>query len=114
MKIKSHTASWRFWPFHSFPASAHPGQIQSPGKPMGDFRELKRLMLSTFFRHFIRSRWRPSGRVNMESYHKPLEFAIERPLSISTITQGVWTQLEGHRVWRAHVISPGQFHWINL
>ncbi len=41
-----------------------------------------------------------------ESISKPLQFAIERPLLISPLTQGVWTEQEGFRVWRAHVISP--------
>lgn len=47
--------------------------------------------------------------LNSESSYKTLEFAINRALSISPATHGVWTKVEGHRVWRVHLITPGAF-----
>ncbi|MCP4313493.1 MAG: trypsin-like peptidase domain-containing protein [Bacteroidetes bacterium] len=83
------------------------GQIQSPGKPVGNFSQLKGADVIYLLPPLHPLEVDACTQDNLESFSKPLQFAIERPLSISPLTQGVWTAEEGCRIWRAHVISPG-------
>ncbi len=83
------------------------GQLSSPGKPMGDFRSLRASDAIYLLPPLHPLQVEACLQETREGIHKPLQFAIERFISISPGTQGVWTQQEGHRIWRAHIISPG-------
>lgn len=82
-------------------------QVQSQGKIMGDFRSLKAADVIYLLPPLHPLRVEACMQENAGSYNKPLEFAIERPVSISPATQGIWTQMDEYRVWRAHVITSG-------
>ncbi len=83
------------------------GQLQSPGKIMGDFRTLNAADVIYMLPPLHPLQKEALAQESSEYYFKALKFAIERPISISPASQGVWTQMENYRVWRAHVISPG-------
>ena len=83
------------------------GQLQSPGKIMGDFRTLNAADVIYMLPPLHPLQKEALEQESSEYYFKALKFAIERPISISPLSQGVWTQMESYRVWRAHIISPG-------
>jgi len=84
-------------------------QIQSPGQPIGDFRSLEAsdaiYLLPPLHPLEVEACMTDRG----EDLYKPMQFAIDRPLSISPLSQGVWTRQDGFHIWRAHIISPGAF-----
>jgi len=83
------------------------GQLQSPGKIMGDFRTLNAADVIYMLPPLHPLQKEALAQESPEHYFKVLDFAIERPISITPASQGVWTQMESHRIWRAHIISPG-------
>lgn len=83
------------------------GQLESPGRPIGSYRTLQAADAIYMLPPLHPLQKEAMMQENTESYAKPGVFAMERALSISTTGQGVWTREEGHRVWRAHIISPG-------
>ncbi len=83
------------------------GQVQSPGKIMGDFRNLKAAELIYLLPPLHPLQVEACLQENTEHYNKPLVFAIERPVSIAPATQGLWTQTDEYRIWRAHIITTG-------
>ncbi len=82
-------------------------QLESPGSPLGDYRSINGADAIYLLPPLHPLQKEALMQENELSYAKPIVFAIERPITISTSTQGVWTREEDHRVWRAHVISPG-------
>lgn len=83
------------------------GQLQSAGAILGDFRALSAADMIYMLPPLHPLLKESSLQESREYYHKALTFAHERPVSISSDQQGVWSQEEGFRVWRAHIISPG-------
>lgn len=81
-------------------------QIEFPGKPIGDYSQSKGADMVYLLPPLHPLEVEACMQDEQESFSKPLQFAIERPVSITPTTQGVWTIQDGYRVWRAHVISP--------
>jgi len=85
------------------------GQLSSPGEPVGDFRLSKAAdmiyLLPPLHPLEVEARMEELP----ESYYKSRHFALKRPVSLSPLSQGVWSEEAGLRVWRAHIISPGAF-----
>ena len=92
-----------------FFAIAARGQIQSPGKPIGDFRALKASDAIYMLPPLHPLQVEALTQAKAEDLSKPMPFAIDRPLSISPLAQGVWSHQDGVHVWRAHIISPGAY-----
>ena len=82
-------------------------QLQSPGKPVGDFRNLPASDVIYLLPPLHPLQKEASMQETAVHFHKALKYAVERTISISARKQGVWSREEGQRVWRAHVISPG-------
>ncbi|MEN8227211.1 MAG: trypsin-like peptidase domain-containing protein [Bacteroidota bacterium] len=81
-------------------------QRQFPGKPMGETRQLKAADVM-----YVLPPVDPleieSGKLrNQGSHKKPLQFALERPVSFSPESHGSWVTQAQHRVWRIHIVSP--------
>ena len=84
-------------------------QLEYPGSPTGDLRGMKAAevmyVLPPLDPLYIESLI-STGR---ESTRKSLQFAIERPVQLSPRSNGGWTELDGTRIWRVHIISPGAY-----
>lgn len=82
------------------------GQLSSPGKPVGDFSAMKGADAIYLLPPLHPLEVDACMQDTPESFSKAIQFAIERVLSISPLTQGVWSRHDGLRIWRAHIISP--------
>lgn len=82
-------------------------QLQSDGKCLGDFRTLSAADMIYMLPPLHPLLKEASLHEPDAFYQKALSFAYERPISIASDQQGVWSGEDGFRIWRAHVISPG-------
>ena len=75
------------------------GQLSSPGKPAGYFSAMKGADAIYLLPPLHPLEVDACMQDTPESFSKPLQFAIERTLSITQLTQGVWSRQEGLRIW---------------
>ncbi len=76
---------------------------------MGDFRSLSGADMIYLLPPLHPLQVEAQIQSNSENLQKTMEFAINRTLSISPATHGVWTRVEDYKVWRVHVITPGAY-----
>ncbi len=81
-------------------------QLQFPGKPMGDYRQLKAADVMYVLPPVDPLQVEAGVLSNESSQKKPFQFAVERPVDISPDLHGSWVEQEGYRIWRVHILSP--------
>ena len=81
-------------------------QRQFPGKPMDNYRQLKAVDVMYVLPPMDPLEIESRLLMNEGSHKKPLQFAIERPVSISPESHGSWVTQDHYRVWRVHILSP--------
>lgn len=89
-----------------FPAA---GQRQFPGTPVGPAAHLKAAdviyVLPPVDPYEVEAR----RAVNRETPFKTIEFALERPVTLTPESHGSWFSQGNQRIWQVHVISPGAY-----
>jgi lysyl endopeptidase len=83
------------------------GQLCVPGKPLGDFRRMKAADVIYLLPPPDPLEIDAGMQANRERNVKTLQFALERRVDLSPESNGAWEEVEGWRVWRVHLISPG-------
>ncbi|MCK5137078.1 MAG: T9SS type A sorting domain-containing protein [Bacteroidales bacterium] len=84
-------------------------QLQFPGKPMGDYRQLKAADVMYVLPPVDPLEIEAGMLSNESSQKKPFQFAIERPVDISPDLHGSWVKQDGNRIWRVHILSPDAY-----
>ncbi len=82
-------------------------QLQFPGRPMGDVRQMKAADAIYLLPPVDPLEVEAALLTNAGDLLKPFVFALEREVDLSPETQGSWTTTDRYRIWRVHVISPG-------
>lgn len=84
-------------------------QIEAPGKALGINRHLKAASTIYTLPPPDLLQIRALKEENMDSYAKPLRFAIKREVNLHPDVHGSWMQEGDLKVWRVHVVSPGAY-----
>lgn len=84
-------------------------QVRFPGKPAGSFSQFKAAEVMYVLPPVDPLEIEASITGNLGSHKKPLQFALERPVTLSPESNGSWITQEQMRIWRIHIVSPEAF-----
>jgi hypothetical protein len=86
--------------------SALKGQVEVPGKILGDFRKSDAARAIYLLPPADPLEIDSRRALNAERGAKNLHYAILRPVDLNPESHGIWEE-EEMRIWRVHIISPG-------
>ncbi len=81
-------------------------QMQFPGEPVKELQHLKAADVMYVLPPVDPLQIQSLIASNRESVKKPLQFAVERPVQLTPESNGAWSNHEGLRIWRVHILSP--------
>lgn len=84
-------------------------QLQFPGRALGLGSRLKAAEVIYLLPPADSLEIEAALEMNRSGIKKALQFALERPASISPENNGSWSREQDMKVWRVHLISPGAY-----
>lgn len=84
-------------------------QLTVPGRIMGDYRQVKASRAVYLLPPPDPLQVQAARQANDAPHSKVFQFAIARDVDLDPMHNGVWTEEDGWRIWRIHMISPGAY-----